>query len=248
MVLRFDNYHVRKRKQDKDERLQLAPKQPLKMLETSKKVLDDILRMITMAHRRTSLNIHRNQILRRQSRWGLLVELGNRMQHIDSFLVAASTDEEFRRFVEVEDEVAQEEDHEGHAAEDDHFVAPAHVVLDAAAGDAGGDGLAGGEGGVGTVLCGCTVGDAGGGDDTDGLPDGEKRNQVTTALRQELERDCGVDGDVTTETEGGEKVDSADGAVVVHRRSEEQTEDGRDQAGEVEGPATTDDVDGETPK
>ena len=218
-------YHVCEREQDEDERLQLAAKQTLEMLEASKEVLDDILSVIAMAHSRASLNINRSKILCRQSRRCLLVELGNRMQHINSLLVAASADEEFRRLVEVEDKVAQEEDHEGHATEHNYFVAPTHVVLDAAAGNAGRDGLAGGECGVGTVLCGSTVGDAGGGYDTDGLPDGEKRDQVTTALRKKLEGDCGVDGNVTTETKGSEEIDSADGAVVVHGSGEEQTED-----------------------
>jgi hypothetical protein len=218
------------------------------MLETSKEVLDDILSMITMVHSCTSFDINRNEILCRQSRRCLLVELGNRVQHINSLLIATSADEELRGFVEVEDEVSQEEDHESHATEHDDFITPSHVVLDAAAGAAGGVVVAGRKCRIRPVLRGCAVSYAGCGHDTNGLPDGKQRDKVTAALGEELERDGGVDGNVTTETEGGEEVDSADGAIVVHGSREEKTEDGGDQASEVECPATTDDVDGQTPE
>jgi len=156
------------------------------------------------------------EVLDRERGRGAAVELCDLVQNVDCLLLAAFGEEELGRLVECEDKVSEEEDGEGHTAEDDDHVPPAHVVADSAAC------LARLEQGVPAPLeldvaapfGGSSVGDAAGDGHADGLPQGQEGDEVSAALGQELERYGCVDGDVAAETDRREEVDSADGAVV----------------------------------
>lgn len=56
------------------------------------------------------------------------VDLGNMLQYLDSFPVSTAVDEEFWRFLESEDDEADEEDGERYRSEREHQVSPAHVA------------------------------------------------------------------------------------------------------------------------
>jgi len=103
------------------------------MLEAANKVFKHVLCVVAMRQSATGLDINGLEILRSQSGRCLLVELCDRVQHINGLLVATSADEEFWGLVEVKDKVSEEEDHESHATKNYDFIAPSHVVLDAAA-------------------------------------------------------------------------------------------------------------------
>jgi len=82
---------------------------------------------------------------------------------------------------------------------------------------AGGNGVAGFKitRTVATPLCGSAVRDTRGCNDTNGLPQREESNKESTVLRDEFQSDGGIDGDVSPETNTGEKVDTADCTIVV---------------------------------
>lgn len=121
--------------------------------------------------------------------------------------------------MEAEHKVSEEEHEEGHATQNDYFVPPTHVTAYCAASSSGGESVrtAGREIGVATVLRGSSECNGGCDNHTNGLPHGQQGDEVSTGLRQELEGDCRVDGDVTTKTDGRQEVNTADSAVVVLR-------------------------------
>lgn len=98
------------------------------------------------------------------------VELGNLVQDFNGLGLSASADQKLGRLAEGKDKVAQEEDAQSHAAEDDEQVSPAHVAVDGAAGSLAG--ATSGQVGVAAPLgpCGGAVCNDGCNDDADGLP------------------------------------------------------------------------------
>ena len=156
-----------------------------------------------------------------QCRWRLLVELGDLVKDIDSFLFSTFGQEELGRLVKIEDNESQEEDEQCHTTENDDKVSPSHVRL------CGATRfscvvcwvLASQNVWVTSIFGDSTVCDTGCGDDSDRLPHGQERYKISSVLRQEFEGDQGVDGNIPSEPDTREEVKPADGLVVVSRSS-----------------------------
>lgn len=123
------------------------------------------------------------------------------MQHVNGLGFAATGKQKLGRLVELEDEVAEEEDGEGHAAEYNHVVSPAHVAGHGAASFSRANGFTGRQQWVAAPFSGCSVSDARGNDDSDGLPHGKKSNEETAVLGKKFECNGCIDRDVTSESE-----------------------------------------------
>lgn len=119
-----------------------------------------------------------------------LVEPSNLVQDVDGLLLLSTTDEVLGRLVEVENEESDDEDQEGDTTENTAADPPSVVATRGTARRAVGD--------LGTsrkwrfgcgtsVLWDCAKGDSRGDDDTDGLPHGKQREEISTVLRQKLE-------------------------------------------------------------
>jgi len=117
--------------------------------------------------------------------WGLLVEFGDLVENIDSFLLLALGQEELGRLVEVENKVSEEEDEQSHAAEDDKQISPSHVGLSGAACPLTGVSwvLTSQNIWIASVFGDGAVGDTRSSDNTNRLPHGEERYEVSSILR-----------------------------------------------------------------
>lgn len=129
------------------------------------------------------------------------IKFGDTVKHIDSFLLFTLAEQVLWRLLETEDEEPQEEDREGDTTEDDQEVAPAHVASGSAASFTGCNRSAGFEIHVASIFGNSAVGDRAAKHDADRLPHRQESEQESTVLRQELEGDRGVDGDLSAETE-----------------------------------------------
>ena len=87
--------------------------------------------------------------------------------------------------MEVEDEVSEEEDEQSHAAEDDKQISPSHVGLSGAACPLTGVSwvLTTQDLWIASVFGDSAVGDTRSGDNTNWLPHGEERYEVSSVLR-----------------------------------------------------------------
>lgn len=158
------------------------------------------------------------EVLDGQLRRGTAVEQGNLVEDVNSLLFTAFAEEELGRLVKFEDKIPGDEDGECNGANDDHLVAPAHIAGHGAAGHTAADGAASGQCDIASILRSGTIGDDSADDDADRLPHAQQRHEGTAVLRQVLERNSGVNGDIAAETDTREKVDPADRPVAVHAR------------------------------
>lgn len=148
---------------------------------------------------------------------------GDVVHDLDGLLVLALVHEELGALAEAENKTAQEEDGQGDAPQREEEVPPAHVVVPAAARRAGlprrvvaarqGVGL----GEVGRARHGGdeAEGDGAAEDHADGLEDGEGGQEEPLVLRDELERDGRVDGDVAAYAEADEGREDQERRVVA---------------------------------
>ena len=141
--------------------------------------------------------------------------------------------------MEGEDKVSKKEDEQGHEPEHDNLVTPAHIGRDSAACLPFGDGMARGHFGIAPPLGSCSECNGRSYDDADGLPQGEERHEVAAILRKELECDRSVDGDITSEAQGCQEIDSANGTVVVLGSSLFQGQSGRSRTSARNTPAAS---------
>ena len=173
-------HHVGNGQEDKDEDLQLVGEQSFEMLEAVGSVVENALeglhgserltRDFRMVGRQGRSFINGGKVGNSQNGWRSPVELCNLVQDFDGVGLSSSADEELGRLAEGEDEVAQEEDDQGGASENDEGVSPAHVAIGSAARSLAS--VAGGQIGITTPFwsCGGAVCDGRGNDDTNGLP------------------------------------------------------------------------------
>lgn len=115
-------------------------------------------------------------MLNGECRWGLLVELGDFVKNIYSFLFLALGQEELGRLLEVEDEISKEENEQSHATEDDKQISPSHVGLSGTACPLPGVSwvLTSQDLWITSVFGDSAVGDTRGGYDSNGLPHGKE--------------------------------------------------------------------------
>lgn len=141
----------------------------------------------------------------------------------NSFLILALVHEELWALAEIEQEKPQAKHKEGDAAQRKKEIAPAHIVVAPAALLAWCEpgGVARREstclGKVGAAGHGRdeAKGDGGAEDHADGLEDGQSREEEALILREELERDGCVDGNVAAYTEADKGCEDEEGGVIV---------------------------------
>lgn len=168
---------------------------------------------------------------------GGAVTAGNLVHDPNGVLVAALAHEILGTLVYGEEEEAREEHEHGDAAHGEDKVAPAHVVGLGARLLALGTGEAAEQ----------RPGDEAGNDLGDGPVDGENGEEELVRLREELEEDGRVDGEVAAHAEGphgGKDTGGGEGRGA----SGDQAPDGGEAKGKVEGPFAAKDVASEAPE
>lgn len=98
------------------------------------------------------------------------VKLSNLVHNVNGVLVTAFAHEELRRLVKSEDKIPSKKDSEGHGADDENLVSPAHITLLGAACLTGANGTAGRQSYVAPVLGSGPVGNHGSRHNADRLP------------------------------------------------------------------------------
>jgi hypothetical protein len=176
-----------------------------------------------------------------------LVDLCHVLKNLNGLRILTAVNKEFRRLLEVENDESQEEDEQRDATKREHQVSPAHVVLFAAAWLTGIDDVArlqykailirNGEVGLARVFRDEAVRDSAGDCDTDGLEDREEREHETLVLRDELEADGRVNGDIAPNAESIEGSNNKEGTIRA-AASKTEAERSADETGEVECPST----------
>jgi hypothetical protein len=177
-----------------------------------------------------------------------LVDLCHVLKNLNGLRILAAVDKEFRRLLEVEHDESQEEDEQRDATKREHQVSPSHVVLLAAAWLTGFDDVAGlqykavrirdGEIRVARVLRDEAVCNGAADRDTDGLEDREEREHETLVLRDELEADGRINGDIAPNAESIEGSNNKEGTICA-AASKTEAECSADKTGEVESPLTS---------
>lgn len=137
------------------------------------------------------------------------------MEDVDGVLLTALAQEEFWRFVELEEEESCEKYSKCHHANDNDFISPTHIARDRTAGLSVSDGMTGGKVDVASILSSCSVCDSGGDYHADGLPHAQKCYEVALALRQKFECNRGVNGNVASKSNACEEVNTDECAVIV---------------------------------
>lgn len=181
-----------------------------------------------------------------------LVDSGHVLQRLDGLRVLAAIEEKLGRLPEVEDDEAQDEDAQRDGPEGEEEMSPARVGGAGAAVGARGDvatrgqrvGL--GEVGRAGLVRNKGKGDDAADDDADGLEDGQAGEEEALVLRDELEGNGGVDGDVSAHAKANKGREDQEGGVTVGS-TQAEPKDGGDEARQVEGPAAADDVGEEAP-
>lgn len=190
-------YHVRNSQEEKGEALKSGHKQPAQKA----KFLDEARPEIFGMPIGICICVYELQILKAERGHRSLVELSNFSENIDGLLVMALANQKLRRLVKSKYQIAGDEDNECDHANDDHFVAPAHIAGDSAARIAGIDtySAAGGEFNVAPEFGSSTKGNGGCDDNPDRLPYTQQSNEKPPILWEKFQSDCRVDGDVAPE-------------------------------------------------
>lgn len=108
--------------------------------------------------------------------------------------------------MEWEDEEASKEYSKSHSADNDHLISPAHIAGGGAAIHPITNSAASRQGYIAPVLGGSAIGNGRGSNNANWLPQAQQGHKCTALLRQELEGNGSVDGDVTAEADGREEV------------------------------------------
>lgn len=158
---------------------EVCPSPDCALLPSERPLLLDLLGIYT------GIDIDSSEMLDSKGRRWLSVELGDLVEDIDSFLLFALGQEKLGRFVKVEDEESDEKDQKSDTSQDTDQNPPAGIGSNSTAG------LSDPEVGsttrlerwIASVFSDSTVGDTGCGDDSDWLPEGQERDEVSTVLR-----------------------------------------------------------------
>jgi hypothetical protein len=139
------------------------------------------------------------------------------MENFNGFGFLASGEQVLWRLLESENEVAEEEDYQGQASQYDQVVAPAHVAGDGTASLSRTNSTARWQCGVAPPFRSgdSSVSDYRGDGDTERLPHGQECDKEAAVVRQKLESDGRVNGNVASQAERCEEVDGAYRRVVI---------------------------------
>lgn len=124
--------HVSDRQKNKDETLQPVVEDPLQVFEAIDKGLEHILCGLGCAQLTRGsfvvVMIDGCKMLNCQGWWGRFVELGDLVQHFDSFGFSTLAQQEFWRLIKSEDEETKEEDCQCHTSENNALISPTHIA------------------------------------------------------------------------------------------------------------------------
>lgn len=131
------------------------------------------------------IHVNESKLLESKCWHGGFVEFRNLVQHFNGFLVSAFADQKLGRFVEREYEIPDKEYEERYGADNNDFVAPAHIARDRTAWLAGVEArsITSRQFHVTSIFCRRAKCNGRCNDDPDGLPNAKQCHEETAILR-----------------------------------------------------------------